>query len=225
MELDVKDVARMMDLPEITILRWIRQGKIPFYIKNGRYVFDEKQLISWAKMHNISLWEEPLKNKNKEEEITLYEAIKKGGIFFNIEGSTVNELLKNAVELFKLSSKVDKDFLFEKLIQREELCSTGIGEGVAIPHPRYPIKDLDPMVGVFFLKREIDFRAVDGKPVFVMFIILSPSTKIHLRFLSKLSFCLRNRDFLHFLKGRGNKEKFLNTIKELESNLDKTNNI
>lgn len=220
MELSPKEVAKMLDLPEITIMRWIRQGKIPFQIKDGRYVFDKKQLISWARMHNMSLRDHnSVKETNEEEDITLYEAIKKGGVFFGIRGDSVEEVLKEAIKLIPLPPEVDKDHLLEKLLQREELCSTGIGEGIAIPHPRYPIKDLDTIVAVFFLKREIDFHAVDGKPVFVIFLILSPSTRIHLRLLSRLSFCLRNKDFLKFLRKCDSPKKLVNKIRQLESTI------
>ncbi len=220
MSLSIKEVARMMNLPEITIIRWIKQGKIPFYLKDGRYVFNEKQLVSWAKMHNISLRQRgptDKDDKDKEQKITLYKAINKGGVFFDVGGENVKEVLRESINLIELPSGIDKEELFEKLIQREELCSTGIGDGVAIPHPRHPIPNLGPMVPVFFLKKEIDFNAIDGKPVFVLFIILSPSTNIHLRLLSCLSFCLRDKDFLKFLKKCDSKDSLLNKIQELES--------
>ncbi len=224
MELGVKDVAKMLGLPELTIMRWIKQGKIPFSIKKGRYVFDKEYLISWAKMHHISLKEiesSAENNKYQEENITLYDAVKRGGVFFGIKGNNVEEVLRRAVELMDIPKEVDIEFLFEKLIQREELCSTGIGEGIAIPHPRHPIPKLKAMVSVFFLEKTIDFNSVDGKPVFIMFIILSPSTKIHLRLLSRLSFCLRKKEFLEFLKNCKNKEELLLKIKQLESEFDK----
>ncbi len=220
MELTVKDVAKMLSLPEMTIMRWIRQGKIPFQWKNGRYVFDKKQLVNWARLHNMPLREiNLLKNGNEEENITLSEAIRRGGVFLGIRGETVEEVFKEAVNLLPLPSYVNRDDLLEKLIQREELCSTGIGEGIAIPHPRYPVEGLRTMVAVFFLEKEIDFKAVDGKPVFVMFFILSSSTKIHLRLLSRLSFCLKKKDFLKFLRKCNNAEELINKIQRLESSI------
>ncbi len=219
MELEVKDVARMIDLPELTILRWIKQGKIPFYVKEGRYVIDKKKLISWAKLHNIKLKERQKEEKEEEELITLHTAIERGGVYFNLKGEDVYEVLKNAIELLELPSEIDKNELLEKLLQREELCSTGIGEGVAIPHPRHPIPGLKNMVAVFFLEKEIDFNSVDGKPVFVLFVILASSTKVHLRLLSRLSYCLRNKEFLSFLKECKSSSELINWIKKLESEI------
>ena len=217
MELEIKDVARLMDLPEITIMRWIRQGKIPFRIKNGRYVFDKEELISWAKLHNIILKEEDEEiAKREDEEITLSEAIKRGGVYFGLKGNNVYEVLRNAVNMIQLPEGVDKEMVFEKLIQREELCSTGIGEGVAIPHPRHPIKGLKNMIAVFFLEKEIDYHALDNKPVFVLFLILTSSTKVHLRLLSMLSFCLRKKDFISFLRRCKSAQELIKKIEELE---------
>ena len=218
MELEVKDVAKLLDLPEITILRWIKQGKIPFYLKDGKYVIDKKRLISWARLHNIKLRERQ-EEEEKEESITLCTAIERGGVYFDLKGESVHEVLKNAVELLKLPSNVDREMLLEKLLQREELCSTGIGEGVAIPHPRHPVLGLKNMVAVFFLEKEIDFNSVDGKPVFVLFIILASSTKTHLRLLSRLSYCLRNKEFLRFLRECNEASELINWIKKLESQI------
>lgn len=218
MELEVKDVARLMDLPEITILRWIKQGKIPFYLRNGRYVINQKKLASWAKLHNIALRERKEKKK-KEELITLYGAMEKGGVYFGLKGENMYDVLKNAVELIKLPPVLSREVLFEKLIQREELCSTGIGEGVAIPHPRHPVLELEDMIPVFFLEKEIDFNSVDGKPVFVLFLILSSSTKTHLRLLSRLSYCLRNKKFLSYLKRCRKASELMNCVRKLESEI------
>ncbi len=215
-QLTIKEVSELLDLPEITIMRWIKQGKIPFQMREGRYVFDKKQLINWANLHNIPLKEE--RKKVEEKDISLYEAIKKGGVFFDLEGGSVEEVLRNALNLLDLD--VDKEELLEKLLQREELCSTGIGEGVALPHPRQPVKDIEPMIGVFFLKNEVDYHALDGKKVFVLFLILCPSTRLHLKLLSKLSFILRKKDFLSFLRKCKSKEGLLEKIKDLEAHIE-----
>ncbi len=61
------------------------------------------------------------------------------------------------------------------------------------------------------------FGEVDDKPVFVMFILLSPNVKIHLHLLSKLSFCLRNDTFVEFLKTSPEQDEFFSKIAEFES--------
>ncbi len=222
MVFEVKDVARMLDLPEATIVRWIRQGKIPAKMENGRYIFQEKQLRAWAQTHNITLHEDKARGQeNNEDDITLSEAMERGGVLYDLEGNSAEEVLKAAVKLMDLPDDVDREVLLERLLQREELSSTGIGEGVAIPHPRHPMEGfrLKAWVTTCFLKHEVDFNSVDGKPVFVMFIMLSATTKIHLRLLSRLSFCLRNEEFVRLLGYHPPQEILLEKVKELEDQL------
>ena len=222
MKLELKQVAKLLDLPEATIMRWIRQGKIPAKFENGHYVFHEKQLEKWARTHNITLREDKLKEQlNDEDDITLYDAMRRGGVFFDIEGDKPEEVLAQAVSVIRFPPDVDRELLLEKLLQREELSSTGIGDGVAIPHPRQPLDKLSikAMVATCFLKRGVNFNSVDGRPVFVLFIMLCGSTKIHLKLLSRLSFCLRNKGFVEILKGYPSAEALLNKVKELENTL------
>ena len=222
MKLELKQVAKLLDLPEATIMRWIRQGKIPAKFENGHYVFHEKQLKKWARTHNITLREDKLVEQlNDENDITLNDAMKRGGVFFDIEGDKPEEVLAQAVSVIRFPPDVDRELLLEKLLQREELSSTGIGDGVAIPHPRQPLDKLSikAMVATCFLKRGVNFNSVDGRPVFVLFIMLCGSTKIHLKLLSRLSFCLRNKGFVEILKGYPSAEALLNKVKELENTL------
>ncbi len=222
MKLEIKDVARMLDLPEATITRWIRQGKIPAKLENGRYIFHERQLRAWAQTHNFTLHENKARQQeNNEEEITLCEAMERGGVLYDVEGSSPEEVLRAAVGSMNLPDDIDKEVLMERLLQREELTSTGIGEGVAIPHPRQPMEgfSLKAWVTTCFLKKEIDFNSVDGKPVFVLFIMLTATTRIHLRLLSRLSFCLRNQAFLEMLRSRPSTEVLLQKVRALENEL------
>ena len=113
--------------------------------------------------------------------------------------------------------------LFEELLKREEIASTGIGKGVAIPHPRKPLNlHLDyPMVVPVFLARPVDFNAVDNQEVFVLFLMLSPTTSIHLTLLSRLSICLQNREFLDLLKNPADNQAIFAGIQKIEEKLAK----
>lgn len=103
------------------------------------------------------------------------------------------------------------------LLQREKLASTGIGSGIAIPHPRYPIGNLadGAIITTCFTENKID-RA----PVFVVFLILSPSTDIHLKFLSRLSYCLRNNSFISLLKQHTEPKHLFNKVEKIEKSFD-----
>jgi PTS system nitrogen regulatory IIA component len=116
-----------------------------------------------------------------------------------------------------------KEDLYCRLLEREHLTSTGIGKGVAIPHPHDPMQDTlaNAIISTCFLEKPIDFNAVDGKPVFVMFILLSPSKKTHLHLLSRLSFCIRDNAFVAFLKTSPDSAAFFSNISDFDNRLVK----
>ena len=112
---------------------------------------------------------------------------------------------------------------YEQLLEREHLTSTGIGKGVAIPHPHDPLAEVTekPLITTCFLEKPIDFNAIDDQPVFVLFILISPTIKIHLHLLSRLSFCVRDNAFVEFLKRSPDSDTFFLKITEFEKQLDK----
>ncbi len=89
-----------------------------------------------------------------------------------------------------LPEEVDREFLLRVLVAREEFSSTGIGEGIAIPHVRNPVvlHISKPMVTLFFLEHPIDFGAIDGQPVFALFMLISPTVRAHLHLISRLAY-------------------------------------
>ena len=89
---------------------------------------------------------------------------------------------------------MDQDFLLRVLLAREALESTGIGDGIAIPHVRNPVvlHVSRPMITLCFLEQAVDYGALDGKPVNTVFSLISPTVRAHLRLLSRLSFALQD---------------------------------
>ena len=98
-------------------------------------------------------------------------------------------------ELALLASRLvgrDEREIFETLLQRERLGSTGIGEGIAIPHGKLP--KLDRLFGLFArLEKPIDFEALDGEPVDMLFLLLAPegAGADHLKALARVARVLR----------------------------------
>lgn len=224
MKLSLNEVAKLLKMPEATIQRWVRKGNIPAVEIGGQYVFIKKDLERWARLHNIILNNHPERNgqRLKPVKISVSDAMERGGIFFNLKGENINSVLKSVVSLAPLPPEINRDNLLKRLIQREKLASTGIGDGVAIPHPRSPLENppQHPFITTGFLKKEIDFNAIDGIPVFVLFMILSPNTKAHLELLSRLSFFLRDKNFISFLKNCSKAESLLLKVKEMERRID-----
>ena len=141
MQLTVRDVARLFVVSEKTVYRWLDQQSLPGYRVNSQYRFNRAELLEWAMANRINvspeLFSEPESAGMRLE--GLGEALKIGGIYYRVSGKDKNSVLRSIVELMHLPEEVSREFLLNVLIAREEMASTGIGDGIAIPHVRNPI--------------------------------------------------------------------------------------
>ncbi len=225
MELSLFAFAKCMNTDPGIVERWIRQGRMPVKRKGDVCLFNRDILEKWASAHNMRFampGSDPAAMAEKQPD-GLLAAMKKGGVHYDVPGSSVSEVLRAAVDRMEgLGGPGVRDLLYEKLLDREKMMSTGIGGGVAVPHPRTPIQDenMDSLIAACFLENPVDFHAVDKKPVELLFLLVAPSAKYHLHLLSRISFCLRDNSFLAFLKSRPDREAFFNEIAGFESRLD-----
>ena len=117
-------------------------------------------------------------------------------ILLDLDVTSKKRMFEQAGLLFENNQGVARSLVFDSLFARERLGSTGLGQGVAIPHGR--IKGLKEAVGAFVrLAQPVPFDAPDGKPVNLVFLLLVPeqATEQHLRVLSELAQMLSDRDF------------------------------
>jgi PTS system nitrogen regulatory IIA component len=121
----------------------------------------------------------------------------------------------------------DRESLAQLLMAREALGSTAIGEGIAIPHVRRPIlfNTSTPSISLCFIEKPIDFTAFDGQPVFAIFLIISPTARLHLHLLSRLSFALHDSRFKASLARRAAPEDILAELERVERSIEERTNI
>ena len=113
-----------------------------------------------------------------------------------LEASSKKRVFEQAGLLFENNQGIGRSTVFDSLFAREKLGSTGLGQGVAIPHGR--IKGLKEAVGAFLrLAAPVQFDAPDGKPVSLLFVLLVPeqATEQHLQILSELAQMFSDRAF------------------------------
>jgi PTS system nitrogen regulatory IIA component len=223
MQLDLKDAAGIFDVPEKTIHRWIKQKGLPAYELDEQFRFNRAELLEWATEHKITVSSE-IMNDPEDGEVPpprLDEALRLGGVCHNVEGTDKASVLGAVVEIMHLPEDVDRTVLYEVLLARESLGSTGIGEGIAIPHVRHPIvlHTLHPTITLCFLKYPIDFGAVDGEPVNILFTLVSPTVHAHQHLLSKLAFALKDPQFKAVLARRGSCEEILKEAGRIEKSI------
>jgi PTS system nitrogen regulatory IIA component len=212
MELSVRDSARLLNVSEKTIYRWVKLGKLPAFRVNEQYRFNRAELLEWATSERVNVSAEIfVEPHNGVAPVGVSEALRAGGIHYRVSGRDKTEVLRSAVELMPLPEKVDRDFLLNVLLARESLGSTAIGDGIALPHVRNPVvmHVPRPMVTLCFLENPVAFEALDGKPVHTLFTMLSPTVRAHLHTLACLSFALRQRDFAAVIGRQGSREEIL----------------
>lgn len=223
MQLSVKDVAKLLNVAEKTIYRWIKQESIPVYRINEQCRFNRAEILEWATSRRIPLAPEIMTESEQGGAPlpSLVEALKTGGVVYRLEGQDKPSVLHNVVDVMRLPEEVDRPFLYQVLLARETLGSTGIGDGIAIPHVRNPIvlHITKPIITLCFLEHPIDFAAIDGKPVDTLFTLISPTVRAHLHLLSRLSFVLQNPGFKEALKNKLLRDRLLEALAKAEGAL------
>lgn len=225
MVLTIQEVAVRLNMPAETVQRWIRQGKIPMQQNQGEYTIRREMLTRWAEEHNLKVVKvgapEFADGVAAKESVLdgIFPAMQRGGILYDLCAVSKEPLLRMAVDRIPNLSTEDQALIYEKLLEREHLASTGIGHGIALPHPRSnPGIGLKlPQITTCFLTQPVPFDAIDHRPVAVMMILLSGSTKQHLSLLSKLSFHLRDRTFREYLLSAPPAEALLDKMNKMEA--------
>lgn len=226
MKLTVRDAAQLLNVSEKTIYRWIKQGAIPAYQISDQYRFNRAELLEWATSRRLNVSPEIFAEPNGGEmpPPSLSEALRAGGVHYRVGGADKASVLHAVVDMIKLPEEVDREFLYQVLLAREALGSTGLGEGIAIPHVRNPIvlHLSRPLVTLCFLERPVDFGAIDGQPVTTLFTLISPTVRAHLHLLSRLGYALRDPDFKNAILKQASRDEILEALRRVEVSMANT---
>ena len=146
------------------------------------------------------------------------EFLAKDCVKMGLTSKTKKEVLEELVNVLVSAGKVkDKKKVMQVLLEREELGSTGIGQGVAIPHGK--TDDVENLVAAFGLSKEgVSFETLDGDPVTIFFLLLAPhnASGIHLKSLAKISGLLKDKYFRRGLINCKTADEVINVISEEE---------
>jgi nitrogen PTS system EIIA component len=135
-------------------------------------------------------------------------------VLLDLDASSKKRVFEHAGLLFENHLGLARSLVFDSLFAREKLGSTGLGQGIAIPHGR--IKGLKHAAGAFIrLGTPVAFDAPDGKPVSLLFILLVPeqATEEHLQILSELAQRFAERAFRESLLGAASTDDVVNLFK------------
>lgn len=226
MDLTAKDAARLLNVPEDTIYTWIRNGTVPSYRVRDKYRLNRVELLEWATARNLKVSPDIFReNGVKPPDLLLTNALRRGGVIYDLDCRDKASALRCVCDLLPLPPKVDREELHSVLVAREALCSTGIGNGVAIPHPRGPIVlgIPEPQVTLGFLRKPIEYGALDKNPVSILFVIVSTTVRVHLLLLSHLMYGLQDQEFRQLLDTHATQDQILAKLEIIETRVAEKN--
>ncbi len=235
MDLKIKDVADLLNVSETTIRRWLTERKIPAYRINHQYRFSRTEIEAWVLSQKLgnSYGASPKRSSTANESIesaggakggskqfSLYRALHKGDVIFNVPGTTKEEVIRASMKSITTNLDLDADLLSDLLIDRENLQSTGIGNGIAIPHTRdYLLNTHQDIVVIAFPEKPLAYGSLDGKQVDVLFFLFACEDKKHLHLLAKIAHLSSLMQTLELLRSKPKKEELLDYVKNWESNI------
>jgi PTS system nitrogen regulatory IIA component len=221
MLLTVREAAKLLGMPEKQIYRWVDDGEIPFHKAGEQLRFHRAELLEWATARRLPVSVEIFHDEDMDTEAQpeLARALEAGGVHHHVEGADRESVLQAVLRRMPLPNELDREFLLDVLLARESMGSTGIGDGIAIPHVRSPVV-LDragALITLCFLDHPVEFGAIDGRPVHTIFSLVSPTIKGHLQLLAKLSAALMDPRFRGVVLERASAEQILAEARRVES--------
>lgn len=213
--MDRTEAARLLNVTEATLVRWLRQGLLRCANGRGEY-FERSELERWARQRGLPLGPGPSPSPPPAEDL-LASAVARGAVTAGVKPATASEAIEIAVDAILDLDEDARSHLLAEVLERERMASTALGHGFAIPHPRRPPGQLidEAVVSVVFPTVPLDWAALDGEPVHAVFLLLSPSAPVHLQILSRVAHSLRSPELPSLLRQRPSREELVERLRRL----------
>jgi len=227
--MNVQQVAAYLHLDQREVRKLASRGQIPCRKVGGDFQFRKGDLDHWVEQQMPSLGRERLAGIEKgvsahhgfdHESLLVTPLIPPGGIAVPLHGRTKEGVLRDLVDLADACGMVYvRQDLLEEVRKREELCSTAIAPGVALPHPRHPLPyDIAAsFVVVGLAPGGIPFGAEDGGLTNLFFLICCKDDRTHLHVLTRLGRMLHDGAHVEALLACGNVEDLRARLEEMEA--------
>lgn len=223
MDLNTKDVAHLLMIPEKVVQVLMKKKEIPFQSLQDKAVFNKHQIIEWALGRNLPINVSGHKKLSEYHIETVNTLLDKNSFHYQCDlkkDSYIEQMISN----IKFEKNVDSEIIIQLLKSRESMMSTAIGNGISLPHPRVPLMvgRNKPLISFFFPIEPIDLKSIDGKPVHTLILLISQTIKQHLSLIAHLSFLISKETFRFALENRLDYKEILDIIRKIEDARDKT---
>jgi excisionase family DNA binding protein len=219
------EVAEYLRLDVDTVKRLASQGKIPAVKLGKKWRFRTDYVESWLETEMVRGFSGNLDLTEIEEEtspVLIHSLIPEGCIDLSLKSKNKYDILAELVNLAEQSDFVDnRRKLIFSLLEREHLCSTGLANGLAIPHPRFRQKGVIKKPFIVFGRSDagVDFDALDGNPTYIFFLICLRFDQLHVKIMARLSRLLKDSSFPTKLKEAKHEDEVINIIQDAEHEL------
>ncbi len=186
---------------------------------DGEMRFQKMELEAWARRRGLPLTvARPSSGSGIDPGNPLVAALERGLSLSLSGGGTPMTVIADLVAKIPVANEEHRVVLQRQLLDREELGTTGLGHGIALPHPRKPspLFGVEPTVFRATLDQATDWTALDGQPVHAVLLLLNPDPASHLQVLSRLAYLLRDDNFCQLLREGASQEEVLAEAHRLE---------
>ncbi len=204
--LTAKQVAEYLQLSQRSIYRLLERGELPATKIGGQWRFRKAAIDEWIDLHMSRLAPEELRQLTRgarDEDVRLGSLIEEANALIPVPAGDRATVIRQFVDQIRFPEPVDLVLLVERILERENLCSTALPDGVALLHtlrttPR--VLKLHDLVALGRIERPIAFGALDGSLTDTLVLLLARDERHHLTLLAKMARMCREQDFLHTLR-------------------------
>jgi PTS system nitrogen regulatory IIA component len=226
--MNLLELASMLGMDIRQAEKLAQRGEIPCQKVGGELRFNRAEITEWLQQRMGTLEKNNLKSMDEgitahrqalPDEAIITPMLRPEAIATHLNARTKNSVLKELVALAMETGEVyDGEALLEALLQREELCSTAMEAGVAIPHPRRPLPYAiaEPLLIIANTPQGIGFGAPDGKLTDLFFLTCSMDDRHHLHVLARLCRMLHDGKLTQALREASTTEEYIDLIRERE---------
>ena len=215
----LKDLADYLRMNERTIAKLAQEGKIPGFKIASQWRFIKEAVDSWfsQQMQQTVTTEIVAAEKPKIASLLVNDAI-----LLDLKSRTKDGVLVEMTEMLAARGRVSsQSTLLAALRERERLCSTGVGRGIAFLHPRHVVADIakEPVLAFARSEAGVGFDSVDGQKVRLFFLDLAPTERSHLAMLARLSRLLADDSLVTRLMQAKSPDEVISAVREAENRL------
>ncbi|MBI1968116.1 MAG: helix-turn-helix domain-containing protein [Gemmatimonadetes bacterium] len=204
--LTAKQIAEYLQLSQRSIYRLLERGELPATKIGGQWRFRKAAIDEWIDLHMGRLAPEELRQLSsgaRDEDVRLGNLIDEANALIPVPAGDRATVIRRFVDQIRFPEPIDLVLLVERILERENLCSTALPDGVALLHtPRTTprVLKLHDLVALGRIERPVPFGALDGSLTDSLVLLLARDERHHLALLAKMARLCREPDVLHGLR-------------------------